>query len=271
MPKPKPRGEVPAARTLDAFRKRIAEVLWAQCSVKFSGVATPLATATNISRRKLGSSMASVTTSVTSAPTPPRRNLLPYRLATQMVFVLIHVLLIRAAIPNLAWAIYGILFWAALVYLTMRTGRWVCAWICWLGGAQDLFARFARARVAFNPRWTQIGVLVVAALWVPLAWLFWRDAMTAHTSSMGFDAENWWSHALHLGLLAFVVGSVFVLGKRGACRYFCPFGMVVDGCRKMHQASSQPGLVTLKRRRVSPTTPAAEAAANATTNRGETA
>ncbi len=214
--------------------------------------------------------MASATTSVTSTPTTPRRNLLPYRLATQMVFVLIHVLLIRAAIPNLAWAIYGILFWAALVYLTVRTGRWVCAWICWLGGAQDLFARFAKARVSFNPRWTQIGVLVIAALWVPLAWLFWRDAMTAHTSSMGFDAENWWSHALHLGLLAFVVGSVFVLGKRGACRYFCPFGMVVDGCRKMHQASSQPGLVTLKRRQVSPTPPTAEAAANAITNRGKT-
>ncbi|MGQ9897703.1 MAG: 4Fe-4S binding protein [Acidobacteriota bacterium] len=208
------------------------------------------------------------TVSVETAPTTSRRNMLPYRLVTQMVFVVVHVLLIRAAIPNLVWAIYGILFWATLVYLTMRTGRWVCAWICWLGGAQDLVARFARARVSFNPRWTQIGVLVVATLWVPLAWLFWRDAMTAHTSSMGFDAENWWSHGLHLGLLAFVVGSVFVLGKRGACRYFCPFGMVVDGCRKMHQASVQPGLVKITRRRTSFTAPVA---ADANTNQGEAA
>ncbi|MFQ3638721.1 MAG: 4Fe-4S binding protein [Chloracidobacterium sp.] len=192
----------------------------------------------------------------------PRRSLLPYRLATQMVFVIIHVLLIRAAIPNLAWAIYGIIFWAVLVYLTMRTGRWVCAWICWLGGAQDLVARFAKARVTFNPRITQVGVLVIAALWVPLAWLFWRDAMTAHTSSVGFDAQNLWSHALHLGLLAFVVGSVFVFGKRGACRYFCPFGMVVDGCRKIHQSPTQPGFVQLGRRRATTVSTAAESKAN---------
>ncbi len=184
----------------------------------------------------------------------PRRNLLPYRLATQMAFVFIHVLLIRAAIPNLAWAIYGLIFWGVLVYLTARTGRWVCAWICWLGGIQDIFARFAKARVTFNPRITQIGVLVIAVLWVPLAWLFWRDAMTARASSMGFDADNLWSHTLHLGLLTFVAGSVFVLGKRGACRYFCPFGIVVDGCRKIHQARPSGKLVQLGlgRRRATP-------------------
>ncbi|MCS7079735.1 MAG: 4Fe-4S binding protein [Chloracidobacterium sp.] len=200
---------------------------------------------------------------LSSEPTSARsrRNLLPYRLATQMLFVLIHVLLIRAAIPNLAWAIYGLIFWGVLVYLTARTGRWVCAWICWLGGVQDVFARFAKARVTFNPRITQIGVLVVAVLWVPLAWLFWRDAMTAHTSSMGFDADNLWSHALHLGLLAFVAGSVFVLGKRGACRYFCPFGIVVDSCRKMHAARARPGLVRLGRRRA-PATSEREARAD---------
>lgn len=192
----------------------------------------------------------------------PRRNLLPYRLATQTAFILIHVLLIRAAIPNLAWAIYGLIFWGVLVYLTARTGRWVCAWICWLGGIQDVFGRFAKARVAFNPRITQIGVLAVAVLWVPLAWLFWRDAMTAHTSSMGFDADNLWSHALHLGLLAFAAGSVFVLGKRGACRYFCPFGVVVDGCRKMHRAQTPAGLVQLGRRRATPETAERKACAD---------
>jgi polyferredoxin len=186
-----------------------------------------------------------------------RPNRLKWRLAVQIVFILIHVLLIRATIPNLVWAIYGIAFWGTLVYLTARTGRWVCGWVCWLGGAQDLMARWAKPRIQFNPRITQIGALVVAALWVPLAWTFSRTAITAHEGSVGFDAENPWSHALHLGLLALVAGSVLILGKRGACRYFCPFGIVVDGCRSYHGrkngvAADAPALVQIAPRRPQP-------------------
>ncbi len=193
-----------------------------------------------------------------AAATGTRRNLLPWRLATQIVFILIHVLLIRAVIPNLVWAMYGILFWGILVYLTARTGRWVCGWICWLGGAQDLLARWAKPRIAFNRRWTQFGVLALCVVWVPVAWAFSGGAMTAHTSSVGFDGNNLWSHAMHLGLLGFVAGSVFLLGKRGACRYFCPFGIVVDGCRSARvrarkKTNGASDLVQITPRRKSPT------------------
>ncbi len=162
------------------------------------------------------------------------RSLLRWRLAVQVVFILIHVLLIKATIPNLAWAVYGLIFWGTLVYLTARTGRWVCGWVCWLGGIQDLMSRWAKARVTFNPRITQYGVLAAAVAWVPIAWLISRSAFSSHDSPVGFNPDNPLAHLLHLSLLGIVAGSVLVLGKRGACRYFCPFGIVVDGCRAYH-------------------------------------
>jgi len=175
-----------------------------------------------------------------------RRNLiLGRRFVTQTVFILVHVLLIKVAIPNVLWAILGLLFWGGLVFAAVRSGKWVCASICWLGGIQDLMYRWAKKRVNFSPKVTQWAVLIIVTLWTPLAWLLVDGAMFSEKGSplqnpLAAD-ENIFAQAGHFIILLSVGLTVTIFGPRGACHYLCPFGMVVSYSRthKLNQQLKQ--------------------------------
>lgn len=166
------------------------------------------------------------------------------RMAIQLTFILIHVALIKFAIPNVLWTIIGLAFWGTLIVLAARTGRWVCSTICWLGGIQDLFYGIAKKRVNFNPQVSQTIVLIFLFVWVPIAWTVHSEAIfdlsespihNPFTSTEGFLVQ-----AGHFLVLMSVGLSVAVLGARGACHYLCPFGTVVQFFRNHRLKSRNP-------------------------------
>ncbi len=153
------------------------------------------------------------------------------RLAIQLTFIFIHVALIKFAIPNVLWAVLGLAFWGGLVYAASRSGQWVCSTFCWLGGIQDLMFPFAKKRVNFNPKISQYITLALLVVWVPLAWVFHQDAVFAMSdnplNNPFASSESLAAQAGHFLVLTLVGLSVTVFGARGACRYFCPFGIAV--------------------------------------------
>lgn len=160
------------------------------------------------------------------------RKIVYKRLAVQATFILIHVALIKFAIPNLLWAVIGLAFWGSLVYAASRSGRWVCSTFCWLGGIQDLMFPFAKKRVNFNPKISQYATLFLLVIWVPLAWLFHSQAMwdmSEHPLQNPFTGdENLLVQGGHFLILTLVGLGVTIFGARGMCHYFCPFGVVVQ-------------------------------------------
>lgn len=170
---------------------------------------------------------------------PPRsshhkthRKLVYKRLVIQLTFIFVHVALIKFAIPNILWAVIGLVFWGSLVYAASRSGRWVCSTVCWLGGIQDIMYPFAKKRVNFNPKISQYAVLVLLVAWVPLAWLFHSQAvfdMSEHPLHNPLQSdENLLVQGGHFLILTLVGLGVTIFGARGMCHYFCPFGIVVQ-------------------------------------------
>lgn len=181
-------------------------------------------------------------THLSAAPVAPasssakkRTKIVWRRLAIQLTFIFVHVALIKFAIPNVVWAAIGLGFWGALVVLAARSGRWVCATFCWLGGIQDLFYGLAKKRVEFNPKISQAIVLGILVVWVPIAWTFHSEAMMDMSESPIYNplasSESFLVQAGHFLVLMAVGLSVMVLGARGACHYLCPFGTVVQALR----------------------------------------
>ncbi len=160
------------------------------------------------------------------------RKIVYKRLLVQLTFIFVHVALIKFAIPNILWAVIGLVFWGSLVYAASRSGRWVCSTFCWLGGIQDIMFPFAKKRVSFNPKISQYAMLILLVVWVPLAWLFHQQAVFDMSESPLHNPfssdENLLVQGGHFLILTLVGLGVTVFGARGMCHYFCPFGIVVQ-------------------------------------------
>ncbi len=157
------------------------------------------------------------------------------RFRLQLATIIVHIFIIKFTIPNIWWALFGLAFWAAVIIWAARSGRWVCANFCWLGGVQDWLEPLAKKRVSFNPKISQYLVLFVLVIWTPLVWLF-TDTMFAegelpiHFPLQGDD--NFFVQAGHFIILTLIGFSVMLFGKRGACHYLCPFGIAVGAAKK---------------------------------------
>jgi polyferredoxin len=186
-----------------------------------------------------------LTQSDTPDVTPSRNGLKKHRkivfkrLAVQLTFIIVHVALIKFAVPNIIWAVIGLLFWGGLIVAAAKSGRWVCATFCWLGGIQDLMYRWAKKRVNFNPKITQTLVLVLLFAWVPLAWMLLGSEAATNVSESPIQnpfaagEESFVTQFGHFFILLLVGVSVMVLGSRGVCHYFCPFGTAVQFFRDL--------------------------------------
>lgn len=141
----------------------------------------------------------------------------------QILFVLINVLLIEVRMPGWLWLGIGAVFWATMLILAAVGGNWMCGWICWLGTAQDIAEPIARQRLRPNAFWTRTIILVLLVLWVPIGWYFVPAAQSDLQSPFGLNVAAWQSRLFQIGLLVLVGLSVNLLGKRGLCRFLCPF------------------------------------------------
>jgi polyferredoxin len=151
----------------------------------------------------------------------------------QILFVLVNVLLIEVRMPGWLWLGIGAVFWATMLMLAAVGGNWMCGWICWLGTAQDIAEPLARQRFRPNAFWTRTLILALLILWVPVGWYLMPAASTDLQSPFGLNAAAWQSRLFQIGLLVVVGLSVTLLGKRGLCRFLCPFIPMASALRSV--------------------------------------
>lgn len=171
---------------------------------------------------------------VAAAGETRRSKAIRQRLWLQLTTVVAHIFIVKFTIPNVWWAIFGLAFWAAVILWAARSGRWVCANFCWLGGVQDWLQPLAKKRVKFNPKISQYAVLIVLVSWTPLVWLFTDTMFAEGESPIHFPLQgddNLFVQAGHFIILTLVGFSVMIFGKRGACHYLCPFGIAVGAAK----------------------------------------
>jgi polyferredoxin len=153
------------------------------------------------------------------------------RRVIQIVFIFINLALVEVHLPGPLWLAIGALFWIALLALTISGSSLVCGTMCWIGAIQDIFEPFARSRIRLDPRLGRAATFAVLALWMPIGWLVVPE-LASHDRTPLDMSLGWERHAFQFGLGALTALSVVVLGKRGICRYLCPFNSIVATLRR---------------------------------------
>ena len=160
-------------------------------------------------------------------PTTLRR-----RRLLQLVFVFVNVVLVETHVPGTLWLIIGGIFWIVLVLISAAGSSLVCGTMCWIGAIQDFAEPLARPRIRIDPRWGRGLILGALLLWFPIARLVLPGAGMHDQTPLDVDPHTWPRHLFGLGLALAIPASVALLGKRGICRFLCPFNTIVGVVRR---------------------------------------
>ncbi len=156
------------------------------------------------------------------------------RRVIQIVFIFVNLALVEVHLPGPLWLAIGALFWIALLAITLSGSGLVCGTMCWIGAIQDIFEPFARPRLRFDARLGRAFTFAALVIWMPIGWLV-VPQLAAHDRTPIDLSLGWERHAFQFGLAAATAFSVVLLGKRGICRYFCPFNSIVASMRRFFQ------------------------------------
>ena len=167
------------------------------------------------------------TVEISEGLSPQRR-----RRLVQVLFIFVNLALVETHLPGPLWLAVGGIFWLGLIGITVAGSGLVCGTMCWIGAIQDIFEPFARPRIRFDARFGRALVLALLVLWMPIGWLV-RPGLAAHDVTPIDLSLAWERHAFQFGLAVLAAASVTILGKRGLCRYLCPFNSVVAQIRKL--------------------------------------
>jgi polyferredoxin len=167
------------------------------------------------------------TAGATGGLSPQRR-----RRLLQIIFVFVNLALVEVHLPGPLWLAVGAIFWLALVGITVAGSGLVCGTMCWIGAIQDIFEPLARPRLRLDARLGRFLTLALVVMWMPVGWLALPNLAAHDRMPLSFSLA-WERHLFQFALAAVVAGSVAILGKRGICRYLCPFNSVVASARRL--------------------------------------
>ncbi len=153
------------------------------------------------------------------------------RRLVQLVFVFVNLALVEVHLPGPLWLAIGGIFWLGVLGITLAGSGLVCGSMCWIGAIQDIFEPFARSRVHLNANIGRAVTLTLLVLWMPLGWIA-LPSLAAHDRMPIDFSLAWERHLFQFALAALTALSVVVLGKRGICRYLCPFNSIVATLRR---------------------------------------
>ena len=152
------------------------------------------------------------------------------RRAIQIVFIFVNLALVEVHLPGPLWLAIGALFWVALLALTVSGSGIVCGTMCWIGAIQDIFEPLARPRLRLDARFGRALTLAVLVIWMPIGWLVLPELARHDRTPIDLNLA-WERHLFQFGLAVLTALSVVILGKRGICRYLCPFNSIVATVR----------------------------------------
>ncbi len=161
----------------------------------------------------------------------------------QIIFVFVNVGLVEAHLPGPLWFVIGAIFWIALIGLALSGSSLVCGTMCWVGALQDFAEPLARSRVRIDARMGRAVTFGLLLAWIPIGWYFWPSVALHDRTPLDLDPASWQQHLFGVGLALAIPLSVTILGKRGICRFLCPFNSVVNAVRRVARPMKKSSLV----------------------------
>ena len=127
---------------------------------------------------------------------------------------------------------FTLLFWSAFVITALFLGRAVCGYLCPLGAIQETKDRMVPKNRLARIKHFKIVKYVLAVAWVggiAAAAIISGgyktiDLLYNMPSGISVDSlQNWMMWGM---IVLIVLLPIFLIGKRGFCHYFCPWGVL---------------------------------------------
>jgi ferredoxin-type protein NapH len=128
-------------------------------------------------------------------------------------------------------ASFTLFFWGAFTLTSLVFGRAACGYICPLGAIQETKDRMAPKKL------TQIKYLRIIKYFFAVAWVgavafaaisaggYKRIELLYNTPS-GVSVDSVMSWFTYFTIVVVLLLPAFLIGKRGFCHYFCPWGVL---------------------------------------------
>ncbi|OGO23380.1 MAG: hypothetical protein A2144_01045 [Chloroflexi bacterium RBG_16_50_9] len=126
---------------------------------------------------------------------------------------------------------FSFFFWSLWTLTTLVFGRAACGYLCPLGAFQETKDRMAPKQLK-NIKYLKITKYILAVSWVGAIIYFaiaaggYRTINLLYNTDSGVSidsAQSWFTYGT---IVLVILLPVFFIGKRGFCRYFCPWGVL---------------------------------------------
>ena len=126
---------------------------------------------------------------------------------------------------------FSFFFWTAWIVLSLLFGRAACGYLCPLGAFQEIKDRMVPKELK-KIKGLKYTKYVLAVAWIGAIVYLAVSAGGYHNidllynmdSGVSIDrAEGWFTYGT---IVLIILLPVFFIGKRGFCRYFCPWGVL---------------------------------------------
>lgn len=126
-------------------------------------------------------------------------------------------------------ATFSLLFWLSVFATALVLGRSFCGWACPFNGLQQMWESVAvrpLKRIRFLPvvKYAAWAAWVLAVFGIAIAVGGWQRFEPLYLTESGVSVTEAGNLVIYFMLVLLTVVPA-ALGKRGFCRYFCPFGV----------------------------------------------
>lgn len=142
---------------------------------------------------------------------------------------------------------FSFFFWTAWAVSALFLGRAACGWLCPLGAYQETKDRMAPKNLARirGLKWIKY---VFAAAWVGAIVYFavaaggYKSVDLLYYTESGVSVANAQSWFTWGTIVLVILLPVFLIGKRGFCHYFCPWGVLSISATRIKNFFGWPSL-----------------------------
>lgn len=126
-------------------------------------------------------------------------------------------------------ASFSLVFWVAILITSLLLGRSFCGWFCPFHGAQQLWESVRvrpLKRVRFLPivKYVLWGLWIVAVISIAISVGGWQRFSPFYLTETGISITDP-GNLITYFMLVILALAPSALGRRGFCRYLCPFGV----------------------------------------------
>lgn len=144
-------------------------------------------------------------------------------------------------------ASFSLLFWAAVFVSAFVLGRSFCGWACPFNGLQQLWESVSirplkRVRYLPSLKYVLWGAWVAAVAGIAIAVGGWERIDLLYLTETGVSVSEAGNLVTYFMLVLLTLLPV-LLGRRGFCRYVCPFGVWGIVAEKIGHAAHVPRLL----------------------------